>query len=383
MAAPAPSLGGTLPTRPREVTQTPVMPLSAIGHDTSPSTSGFGGKTFTLAEWDALYPIPQPVVKPQIDNSYGSVTPLPSTQTNGQSVAKFNHLCQVHSLVPVYTFEEVSKGCFNATLKFGEHAFTLDGPFPSKKQGKDAAAQRGLAILEGVEAPKGEEKPKQKRKPDSEEQDEENSVALLTEYAQKHKHLPPHFQFFEVSMIEEQRCGLSNNPKMFACTLRIEARPDSTFGSEHRLVSSKAEAKRLAAKEAVLWLRDVGLLKESSGTKQSSKRRKSVQDEPDTGSSGAIAKLDTPQSPAQRVVEYSLRLGFTQPRYEAVHCTPPPGSCVGSSFYTVSAHYTEQDVAREPRLRGPLCQTPAVFGQKSAKDMCCRALVDLLESLFV
>lgn len=384
MATSAASLSGVLPTRPRSENQSPVLPASTAANGTSPSTAGVGGKLYTLEEWDALYPIPEPALQSPGQNGNGSgITPLPSAQSDGELMKKFNHLYQLHQMVPVFTFDEVSKGCFTAKLEIGGHLFTLDGPFPSKKQAKEAAARRAFAIFENIEPPKGKRKEQKKRHPDSEERNEENWIGLLVEYAQKHRHLPPQFQFFEATMHSEQRLGLSNNPKQFACTLRIEARSDYAFGSEDRLTSSKAEAKRLAAREAVLWLRDAGLVKESSVTKQPSKRRKSVQDEHHGGSTRSITKLDPGQSPAQRVVEYSLQLGFTQPRYESAACTPPPGSCVGSSFYTVAAHYSEQDIEREPRLKGPLCQTPAVFGQKRAKDMCSRALVDLLESLFV
>jgi hypothetical protein len=336
------------------------------------------GELYTLDEWDALFPIPKQPAKPPTQlPTPGKPVPLPPKSSNPEAIPRFNHLCQVHSLTSSFTFTEVEQGLFSSKLEFGNYVYEDAGPFTSKKLAKEAVAVRGLSTLETIEAPSlksGKRKSLDNDTNGSPADTAGDWVAVLHEFAQQHRHAQPQFQFFEVNTRSQQQRGLCNGSIQYCCTLRVQARPDYTFGSDSIPHLSKAEAKRSAAKDAVTWLRAVGMLPDASSTPSTTKRRKSSSDEgAHTGLTQQVSRLATEQSPAQLVVGFSLRLGLSQPQFK---CTP-----VGQNFYLCTAHYSDRDVLRQPQLEGALCATPSVFGQKNAKKMCAGDLLAVLEGL--
>lgn len=349
----------------------------------STSAGAHSGKLYTLAEWDNLYAIPKPSV------SQAPTTPLPAVRLTGETVAKANHLCQIHAMVPIWTFEDVSKGCFTSKVEFGSHVCEAKGPFPSKKQAKEVVAQKALSILETLKAP---DKRKRKRelldRSSTSDREgthqsgltDENWVGRLTEFTQSRKSSPAHFQSVEASTHAQQLAGLTLSCKSFACVVRLDVFPDHIFGSDSTFYNTKVEAKRAAARDAILWLRANGHLPRLQNTRPPKRSVSSTADER-TGLTLEISQLNAYQSSARLVAERSVQLGFSQPRFEIWPCEPPAGTPVSQHFYTASAHYSAQDVQREPRLQGTLFETSAVFGQKGAKDMCCRGLLGLLESI--
>lgn len=339
------------------------------------------GKLYTLDEWDALFPIPkQPAKQPIQLPTPGKPVPLPPKSNNPQAVARFNHLCQVHSLISLFTFTEVEQGLFSSKLEFGNYVYEEAGPFTNKKLAKEAVAVRGLSTLENIEPPPSKKdtlETTKRKSTDNDTSDEAKGdwVVVLHKFAQQHHHTQPQFQFFEVNTRSQQQRGLCNGELQYCCTLHIDARPDHTFGSDSIPHLSKSEAKRSAAKDAVIWLRAVGMLPDAASTPSSTtKRRKSSADEgAHTGLTQAVSRLKTERSAAQLVVERSLRLGLSQPQFK---CTP-----VGQNFYLCTAHYSDRDVQRQPQLEGALCPTPSVFGQKNAKKVCAGDLLAVLERL--
>jgi hypothetical protein len=321
-----------------------------------------GTALLSLEEFDKLY------APARVSSAAPVPVPLPITPTS-EAVPKFNHLCQTRSITHLFTFEEISKGLFSSKVEFGGHVCEAKGPFYSKKQAKEAVAQQANGILEKMEPPSPPQrelkedrgKPKPKRK-SSDQDDSENWVALLHDFVQKHHHSKPVYQYFEANMHEQQLQGLSISPKNFSCVLNIQARPGYDFGSEEEFFQTKVEAKRVATRSAVLWLRTMGLLSEPTA-------------ETRTGLTQRASEMATEKSAAQLVVDHSLRLGLSQPQFEI----KPAGDLTGKNFYVCTAHYLGGDSLRVPQLAGPLCQTSAVFGQKNAKKMCCEALVVLLE----
>ena len=354
---------------------------SALGIPTRPKGNApvaVPGETISIEEWDALFPIREQPAKPPTQlPPPGKPVPLPPKSNNPDAIPRFNHLCQVHSLTSAFTFTEVEQGLFSSKLEFGNYVYEEEGPFTSKKLAKEAVAVRGLSTLENTEAPSQKDaklNSGKRKSTDNDTPDDTNGdwVAVLHEFAQKNHHTQPQFQFFEVNTRSQQQRGLCNGSIQYCCTLRVQARPDYLFGSDSVPHLSKAEAKRSAAKDAVTWLRAVGMLDDAAST-TSTKRRKSSADEGHTGLTQEVSRLKTEQSPAQLVVELSLRLGLSQPQFK---CTP-----VGQNFYVCTAHYSDKDVKRQPQLRGTLCPTPNVFGQKNAKKMCAGDLLAVLERL--
>ena len=338
--------------------------------------------TISIEEWDAKFPPREPsAIEPSKPSTQGKPIALPPRSNNPEAIPRFNHLCQVHSLTSSFTFEEVEQGLFSSKLAFGNYVYEEAGPFPSKKLAKEAVALRGLSTLETIDHSllKNEKVQSTKRKSvdndagDTPEEANGDWVAILHKFTQKHHHDQPQFQFFEVDTRAKQSRGLCNSSSQFCCTLKVQARPHHTFGSDTTPHITKAEAKRSAAKEAVTWLQLVGMLPDTDTT-TSSKRRKSTSDgEAHTGLTQEVSRLKTEQSPTQLVSELSLRLGLSQPQYK---CAPTVGN-----FYICTAHYIDRDVLRQPRLEGPLCQTEAVYGQKNAKKMCAQELIAVLEAL--
>lgn len=348
--------------------------LSERPHSTQTSTETTNGKSvkaniYTADEFERLHPRP---------------VPLPTAPKSSGAVGKLNHLCQVHSVVATFTINEVSKGLFASKVDFNGHVCEGAGPFLSKKAAKDAVAQSALEVLQHVELPTKDERKaeKEKRKSGHLEPAEENWVSIVHTFTQqKGDGEQPDFQYFEFDNIAEQKLGMSDSPKQFSCTLRLQARPHHTFGSENFRCTTKAEAKRLAAKDAVKWLRVMDFVPNSI-SEMSSKRRKSTEDgQAHKGLSQQVSRLTTDQSPAQRVVDLSLQLGLSPPTFDMKPCALQEGGPIVRGLFVCAASYLEQDVQREPRLRGPLCQTPRVYGQKTAKQSCCKALIVLLEEI--
>jgi len=354
------------------------------------------GSLISIEEWDALFPVrfPEQAAKQAAQRlaATGKPVPLSPKSNNPEAVAKFNHLCQVHSLTPSYTFKELTKGLFSSKLTFGDWVYEEAGPFTSKKLAKEAVAVRGIQLLEELGPSllknKNLESTRRKLPSSGDPNDSPNDfnggwVAILHEFTQRNHQPKPVFQLFEIDTRSKQQRGLCNSPSQYGCTLTLQARPDYTFGSATTPHVKQAEAKRSAAKDAVLWLRTVGMLPTTPAASTttpppSTKRRKSSTaegsgppTEPTQEPSPSIPK--TEQSPAQLVVELSLRLGLSQPQFM---CEP-----AGQNFYICTAHYTDRDVQRQAQLAGPLCATPSVFGQKNAKRMCAGELVGVLEGI--
>jgi hypothetical protein len=312
---------------------------------------------------------------------------LPPKLRNYECIPRFNHLCQVHGLTSIFTFKEVNLSLFSSKVEFGHYVYEDPGPFPSKKVAKKAITELALDALESLELPAKDAATKPSKGKSSDHDDEsttssssssavpraseEDCISILNLFAQKRRIAQPDFQFTTYNKRQQQVLGQSDTPVEFSCTLSIQARPQYLFGSETTILhSSKAEAKRLVAKDAVAWLRMMGSIPEAAATPPP---RQSSEDSTHTFSTNPLSPVDMDHSPAQRVVALSLRLGLTQPQYEY--------EPTGRNFYICSARYLEKDVRRVPWLEGALCTTIPVLGQKNAKQLCCQDLVDVLGPL--
>ena len=332
--------------------------------------------TLSLEEFDRLYDVQQARVASAI--SVPVPIALPITPPKSDAVPRFNHLCQTRTISHLFTFQEISKGLFSSKVEFGGHVCEAEGPFSSKKLAKEALAQQANLILESLppspleeEQAKSKMKAKGKRK-SSDQDDSENWLSLLHDFAQKQHHTQPVFRFFEAKMRAEQRKGLSVTPSQYSCVLNLQARPLYDFGSEEEFFQTKVEAKRVAARSAVTWLRTMGLLQES---KVDNATHRKSSDDSLAGLAQEVSTMPTEKSAAMVVVGHSLRLGLSQPQFDL----RPAGDQTGPNFYVCTAHYSDRDSRRVPQLGGPLCPTSPVYGQKNAKKMCCEALVILLE----
>lgn len=169
------------------------------------------------------------------------------------------------------------------------------------------------------------------------------------------------------------------------CTVRFQGSPLTPFGYGMGPFARKDEAKKVAAMEAVQWLRKEGKLSDSV-----SKRRKS--DGPsmtlapgDTGLTQTVQQLEVkaentaPRVPStkslpQQVHDAALRLGLTeQPAF--------PTQQLEGSFVNMWATFNPNDAKKESILAGEVCRVGPVFGKKAAKEECCRELLKLLDEI--
>lgn len=333
-------------------------------------------KLYTFEEWDALHPF-EPDAKFQLRWNKEPV-PLPPKLNNPEAIPRFNHLCQVHSLTSSFSFNEIEKGRFSSKVRFGEYTYEAAGPFTTKRLAKEAVVESALEILESMKSPLKADKAKIGKRKSSDRDDspsdeaDDNWVTILHEFTQKCRHAQPQFNYIQHNTYLQQQMGLSTSPLQYSCTLALEARPNYTFGSETTHHPSKVEAKRLAAKDAVTWLRAVGKLQDLV-EETSAKRRKSIAGEAHTGLTQQTSLVKIEQSPAQLVVSLSLQLRLSPPQFVF--------DTLEVNFYVCTARYLDQDVRKEPRLEGLLSRTPPVHGQKNAKKLCCQDLVLLLDDI--
>lgn len=206
-------------------------------------------------------------------------------------------------------------------------------------------------------------------------------MALAVDHAQaKHTPLPEYTEARSFTI-----------PIQFACKVRIADGPLTPFGSDDDLYPSKQEAKRAAAREAVLWLRDqckmpAALLFKRQRTEDTQSPLRPDQ----TGLTQVMNDVDLPTSDTtplpQRVHEAVAALGFSPPIWKTRPSMPPPGTVLqpeqsGGAFVCMAVHFSDRDVESEPALAGTVVKVDNVFGKKKARELCCRELLHVLDQI--
>lgn len=111
--------------------------------------------------------------KPSTATAYGAPQPVqvgrPKTIHN---VPALNHLCQVRNLVPQFEIEVQANGGFGGCLRIGTETVYSHEGFPSKKEAKEALAEKGVELVNSMVI-KGKETGK------SSEEERKNWVGLL------------------------------------------------------------------------------------------------------------------------------------------------------------------------------------------------------------
>lgn len=186
-------------------------------------------------------------------------------------------------------------------------------------------------------------------------------------------------------------------PFEYACTVHIEGGELTTFGSPEQLFPSKADARKSAAREAVMWLRSQGRAEVAAPVDPctAAQRQKLGVVAAQTGGGTSLPGLFQPSGVADvmstsheslpnQVHAVIASLGFQQPSFDATPCPPPPS--IGrnenlAGFVNMAAHFRDADVQREPRLAGAQGAVRQVYGRKKAKELCCRELLRVLEEV--
>ena len=178
--------------------------------------------------------------------------------------------------------------------------------------------------------------------------------------------------------------GLHPSMGPWFCTVRFHGSPLTPFGYSMGPFARKDEAKKIAAMEAVQWLRKKGKLSASANKRRRSDTSPTTLADGDTGLTQTVQRLEvkaetTPprvlatKSLAQQVHDAALRLGFTQPAF--------PIEQLDGAFVHMWATFNPNDANKEPRLAGEVCRVGPVYGKKTAKEECCRELLRLLDQI--
>lgn len=72
--------------------------------------------------------------------------PLGKPRTT-EHIKHFHELCQQRGIAPAFEFENVDQQRFGVRLSFGDKVLEEKGPFNSKKEAKEAVAERGLEVV--------------------------------------------------------------------------------------------------------------------------------------------------------------------------------------------------------------------------------------------
>jgi len=363
-----------------------------------------GANVMSIADFEAEHPY-QPSVKlvpTKTDKS-------PST---GGHSWKFHDICYTRGLPIDFTFDEVASGRFTVKVSVGGQVIEDRTHHPSKKEAKEAICKRANEVLFIHEQAEGT---KRKRCEDGDDAmqdasspagdlsfdaEAENWIGLLngnmcpetvplifaiadrvTEFTmQQHLPLP---RYTETPPVDQ--------PTRFVVTVEIGAGSKITFGANQPPAVCKKTAKKIAAAQAVLWLREMGKMPETSPAKRPAKLQKATISSPaEPGSTGLSQVVDDMDlnaadevSTAQQVHDLSLSFGFQQPRFE-IWPTPDAGDfpfANGTRFLSTAAYYSDAVVAAEPRLGGPIGQVDMIYGKKKAKEQCCQRVLGVLESI--
>ena len=291
------------------------------------------------------------------------LVPINKQSHHPEFVTDFHNVSQLYAVKVDFDFKETSKGVFVASARFGPHLITAPGTFANKKFAKEAVSKHAMPTLQAMISTMDLVTATKKRKISElatpadtlEALNAENWVGLLQNYAQAKKHPLP--------IYTEMRT--EKTPHRFACTLRIEEGPLRLFGSDTTTFAAKGEAKRSAAREAVLWLRSQDLMAPAGS---STKRPKTTPSPEDANN------VDPNATIGQKIQTMVAALGFSCPVWEVEACGP-------GAYVNMAATFAARDVQVEPRLSGRVARVENIFGKKKAKEACGWELLRVLEGI--
>ncbi|KAI7008397.1 hypothetical protein KC318_g9884 [Hortaea werneckii] len=336
--------------------------------------------------------------------------PARAVPVNPEYSIKFNDLCVKHFIVPAFEYDMPHQQCETVTVQFGDRKVDAMGPFASKKHAKEEVCKLAwpqlLEMDEHLQNKRKRPEPPQSYSGgiDSELLAAENFIGLLQGKCVVHNaadyKVPKLIRLEEYTQANRQGSPIYEDsrtittPIRFACTVRIEDMPGMPLGSSTDFYQSKQEAKRAAAREAVLWLRSQGKMRPAppSVNKRLKLDQPSAMEVPpeSTGLTQLVSDADlnpgAKTTSAARLHELAAVLGFRPPIYESHPSVPPPGKALdahemNSAFVDMYVRFSDQDVQKDSRLAGPLGKVEHVHGRKNAKEQCCREAVRILEQI--
>ncbi|KAF1985583.1 hypothetical protein K402DRAFT_104549 [Aulographum hederae CBS 113979] len=352
--------------------------LASLSLDSASATSKYGKKKcVSSSRIGKVAPVPLPKGKPVAVN-----------------VARLNGLCQLRGLHPVYEIEEMMPEQFVAVLRVGERVFMSEKPVGSKKEAKERVAEMAVKLIEaGGEGLVGEKKRVVVHR-------ELGVAEIIQEKVEEERWADSLFAFInqrtkQKPIYTEFRCGFQHFSCELAFTLDGVA---CAFGDRNTPLISKKAAKNQAAKEAVLWLREKGLMPAPlMGNPNGGVKHGSLEAAASTGAAmnletGVKAKAlptgdenNTSQGPnnadpptfSSRLASLCTRLGLASPQYRLEPCPSFPGMIELCTAWFMQTPL----LIKGSRVEGPFGEVRMVFGKKAAKEKCAEAVLEVLVGL--
>nr|POE80007.1 hypothetical protein CFP56_08073 [Quercus suber] len=316
--------------------------------------------------------------------------PVPAGPSNPASVIAFYELCTKLGLRPDFTLLEAAPQRFRGKVVVGALAVERAGPFASKKEAKEQVCAAALPLLLAkVERP-GAEAPRKRKSAEPAPTTPAGRLAKSELFAEDWVSiLMTHLQKQKLPAAEYAEWRTASTPFCFACTLRFQGSPVEPFGAPERFYPNKKEAKKAAARDAVLWLRRQGQL---AGDRYAAAANRNKQDGDDGAADGAPALDDEsrelyglPAEPgptpvpdislAQQVNEMAASLGLIQPQFAVRNV-----DATLDSLIDMTVQFHERDIRSDPRLAREIA-VKNVYGKKKAKELCCRDVLRLLDEV--
>lgn len=314
---------------------------------------------------------------------------LLSTKPKAEWTVKLMHTSQIHRLTAKFDFTEETPQSFSATLLLTDgdqqvQSFsTGSNLYRSKKEAKENVAEQAVRYLDTREPrPKHKVTTTDVAASGGDVDKSENWMGLINHFCQTSALPTPVFKDYQ-----------RGNDALFSttCTMTLRDRGGITFGDATRFYSSKKAAKVVAAKEAVVFLRQQGALPSApiaAGIHTSLNISQNMSSASMTASD-LVDSLDPSYTlPASQngdstdsdsngvsvtvqIINLCRILNLPQPQYKYL-----PSDNDTPNFLDGAAYFPG-----EPDLRGPIGRVERVFGKKKAKEECAKRVLLVLEEL--
>ncbi|KAM0797845.1 hypothetical protein BDR22DRAFT_823917 [Usnea florida] len=269
--------------------------------------------------------------KPELD----PLQPVSLGSRSNHHLAALNLLCQQKGLVPDFQIDgDASNADFGGFLKIGDVVIARDERWHSKKEAREALAERGLETVKGMKA--------EKKVPNTPGVKDKNWIGLLLEY---HNSINPQ----EGPIYHDYSLGSS-----YSSTCTIPYRPDQSFGSSAAPFPSKKAAHANSARLAVEFLIAEGQLNPDGSTKARKKAKLGTA----VKIQGKGLEVKRESTYIQRVNDAYPLLGLSNPQYLL-----GPASDLAPNMISGYASFPN-----EPSLPKEIGEVRNVFGKKNAKE---------------
>lgn len=287
-------------------------------------------------------PTKQP--KPEIDPAQ----PVSLGSKSSHHMTALNLLCQQKGLVLDFQIDgDASNADFGGLLKIGDETIASDERWHSKKEAREALAEKGFEVAQGMEA--------KKKQPGTPGEKNKNWIGILAEY---HQSINPK----QGPVYGDYSLGSS-----YSSTCTIPGRTDQPFGSSDTPFPSKKAARANSARLAVEYLIAEGQLNLDG----SIKARKKVKLGAAVRTQGKGLEVKRGSTYTQKVNDAYALLGLPTPQYVL-------GATSDHAPNMISGYASFPNVPGLPKEIG---EVRNVFGKKSAKEEVAKGVWEVLRQL--